>query len=149
LLGSPTPESTWRSLSRDQLITVRGAYSADCFLHGCELLPPQATADPKYRGKEIELTGFVDEVLFQNFPTVRLEPQTCGLSSVLSLFRKDDLGEVRSLQPGEEVTIRGICGGREAAGARYHLRMDNCRVVYTTAPAPGAPRLDAALLLRE
>src|SRR5262249_35107146 len=35
LQGSPTPELRWRALTPGELITVRGTFSSDGFLHGC------------------------------------------------------------------------------------------------------------------
>src|SRR5262249_43092328 len=147
LLGSPTPERDWNAIARRQPATVRGAYSSDCFLHGCVLLPPAPPADTRYKGKVIELTGFGDAVLLGDFPTVKLERDTGGAAEIRCLFRKTDAAAVKNLRPLDQVTVRGTCNGRHSIGGLHFVRLDNCELVHTSAPVPPAPRLDPAAVL--
>jgi hypothetical protein len=144
----------WQGVPHGQAVTVRGVYSSQGgSLQHCELLPLTAPADAHWKGKEFELSGFADAVMVsadgQAFPTIQLEPETNGHVALHCLFRKTDEEEVRKLRPGTPVTVRGTCGGREHLDQTYRVRMDNCQFVYTTAPTPPTPRIEAALLLRE
>src|SRR5262249_37331438 len=76
LAGSPTAVDRWKKLVAGQPITVCGTYSKDLFLHGCELLRVAASADERYKGKEIELVGVVDTAAVDEegsgYPTLKL-----------------------------------------------------------------------------
>jgi len=153
LSASPTDMNRWRTLPHEQPITVRGTYGKNGFLHVCELLPLTPPAERKYKGKEIELVGLVDAMRLldgrDQFPTVVLEAETHCRVEVNCLFRKTDEEAVRKLQPGTPIAIRGTCNGRTRAGENYRIRIDNCQVVYTSAPVASAPRLEVAAFLRE
>ena len=144
-LGGPTPEKDWKALAAGKIISVRGAYSSDGFLHGCELLAePAPPADALYKGKKIELTGYAGAVERGNFPTIRLERETNGSADIVCYFLKTDMAEVKRIKPGDPVVVRGTCNGRSGKV----VRLDNCKLVYTTAPEGAAPRLEVVPFLR-
>jgi hypothetical protein len=149
LLGSPTPEERWKGLSAHTPVTVRGAFSADGFLHGCELLGSTPPADALYKGKEIELVGFVEAILQDDFPTIKLERDTIDSIEAVCRFRKTDRELVRKTRLGDEVTVRGTCSGRHPSANTFQVRLENCQLVHTSEPAPPAMRFDAAAFLCE
>jgi hypothetical protein len=163
-LTSTTDPQRWLRLKANEQLTVRGVYSKDGFLHVCELLPYAAPADSRYRGKEIELSGYVEAVLPDGegaaadgfasagagFPTIRLErDETVGLVGVECLFRKTDADEVKKVQVGSHVVVRGVCSGRGKRSGQFRVRLDNCQFVATSAPTPPTPRLEVPVFLRE
>jgi hypothetical protein len=150
---SPTKKDIWQRLTSGEPITVRGVYDADGVLRRPELQPLTPPADADFRGKEVELVGYVDaasagEDSVAAFPTIRLEPETFSPVDVECLFRKSDDAEVKKTPPGTLVTIRGTSSGRRWGENHYHVRLDNCQFVTTTAPTPPAVRLDVAQYLR-
>jgi hypothetical protein len=153
LQGSPTAVYRWAGLPRGQAITVRGSYGKNGFLHGCELMPLTPPADAKFKGVEIELVGFVDSFEPSDgrigFPALVLEPETQCQIEVQCLFRKTDEESLRKIRPGTLVTIKGVCNGRTRIGDRYTVRIDNCQVVVTSAPAASTLRLEVGAFLRE
>jgi hypothetical protein len=156
LQNSPTEIKRWDGLRPGNPLTVRAQYSKDGLLQTCELLyQVNASADGLYKGKEVELAGYVERVTFSSdpgtFPTVQLERDTNSLiTSIDCLFRKKDEDEVKKIQTGTHLIIRGTCGGRRVTGAGTSiLRLDNCQIVYTSAPEPPAVRLDVSQFLRE
>src|SRR5262249_14379052 len=128
-------------------------YGSDGVLHGCDLMPVTPPADAEYKGKDIEVTGYVARVSAadntQLFPRIVLESSTNSLNIVECLFRKNDEAKVLSVGIESPVTVRGTCGGRIQipADARYLVRLDNCELLETTAPTKDRPRLDAIQLL--
>jgi hypothetical protein len=131
--------------------TVRGVYGKDGFLHDGEACPLTSSADAMYKDKEIEVIGFIEAVNpvseEHRFPTIQLECGTSGRLQVHCLFRKTDEGEVKKFRPGALVTVRGVCGGRESVGELYYrVRIDNCQIVYTTAPPAPIRRIEVARL---
>jgi hypothetical protein len=156
LEGSPTPLPRWRALAVGQPFTVRGVYNGkEGSLRDCELLPPAAPADARWKGKEVEVVGSVDRVFLsedgQAYPTVQLEGDTWAKGFVHCLFRKSDEEEVKKIAPGTLLTVHGTCGGREhrSEEGNYRVRLDNCQVVYTSAPTPPTQRLEAGALMRD
>jgi hypothetical protein len=144
----------WRALKPKEPFTVRGVYGRDGLLHQCELAPLSPPADARYKGKTVEVSGVVDRVLLPGltsagFPTIQLEEGTYAKVEVECLFRKAHADEVKGVPPGAKVTIRGTCNGRYHSGTGYRVRLDNCRVVDTSAPEEGVPRLEARRLARE
>ncbi|HEV3081807.1 MAG TPA: hypothetical protein VGY66_18650 [Gemmataceae bacterium] len=142
----------WLALPHAQPFTVRGVFEKDGLLHNCELLPLSAAADEQYKGKVIEVSGGVAEVGTQGeqeFPMIRLERETNGLLDVTCLFPKGDEAQVQTVKAGTPVTIRGTCNGRHSTSDNLYVRLDNCRLVHTTAPEPPIQRLDAIALVRE
>src|SRR5262249_48335293 len=132
--------------------TVRGVFERDGQLHNCELRPLAAPADERYKGKLMEVSGFVAEVGAideQAFPMIRLEHDTQGLVDIGCLFSKGDEAQLQSIKAGTAVTIRGTCGGRQSTADNFYVRLDNCRLVHTTAPEPSVQRLEAVALIRE
>jgi hypothetical protein len=155
LSASPTDILQWRRLAVGRPFTVRGTYAGDGFLHGCELLPLAAPADDKYKGKDVEITGYVKAVFLPPgwpFPTVRLEPDTDSIAQLDCLFRTGDEEAVKKLQTGFPVIVRGTCrgrsSGREDDPGGYVVRIDNCRLTDTTGPSPGVLRSGTAEVLR-
>jgi hypothetical protein len=143
----------WASLEKKQPITVRGVFQKDGQLHRCALLPLSAPADGKYAGKEIEIVGYIDSILpetqLRPFPTLRLEEDTDSRVDVDCLFRRSDEGELRKLKPGTLVIVRGTCHGRTREENFYHVRLDNCQLIYTSAPVGPIPRYDALQFERD
>jgi hypothetical protein len=153
LLASTTDMGRWRTLLHKQPITVRGEYGKDGVLYVCELLPLTAPAEEKYKGRDVELFGFVQAVFISDplraFPTIVLEPETNSRVEVDCLFRKTDADEMRKLQPGVPVTIKGTCNGRSRDDDRYRVRIDNCTLIYTSASVDSTPRFEAAQFFRD
>lgn len=155
LLGGKTDPRKWYSLGKGRAFTVRGVYGKDGVLHGADLLPLTPPADEKYKGKEVEITGFVEQARQPDpshlFPRLVLEGDTNAVADIECLFRRTDEERVREVAVETPVIIRGACGGRhyDDSSARYVVRLDNCEIVYTTAPPAGVPRLPAAQLLRD
>jgi hypothetical protein len=152
LLQATPPElSRWIALTYGEPFTARGVYSKDGFLHNCQLRPLTPPADAKYRGKEIELAGVVDAVQIENvaFPTIQFERETNSTLLVECLFRKTDQDEVKKVQPGSLVTVKGTCNGRVSTPGGLSIRLDNCELVYTTAPVPPTQRFDVVQCVRD
>src|SRR5262249_24520978 len=61
-LGSHTEPARWQTLRRGRPCTIRGAYGVDGVLHGCDLMPPTPPEDELFKGKDIEVSGFVAQV---------------------------------------------------------------------------------------
>jgi hypothetical protein len=154
---SPSPKdiNPWRSLRSGKPFTVRGTYSKEGYLNGCELLPPSPPADEKYKGREMEVAGFVEQVLFADdrerlFPAIRLERATNGLVELDCFFRRAEEEPLRKLPPGTPITIKGTCNGRHTSlNGTIFVRLDNCQIIYTSTPASATPRIDATGLLHE
>src|SRR5262249_51504672 len=143
LTASPTDMGRWRTLGHGQPITVSARYAKNGVLIACELLPLNAPAEAKYKGKEIEIRGLARATLVADperfFPTVILEPETNSRIDVDCVFRKTDADEISKIQPGAPLTIAGTCSGRSRVADRFRVRIDNCQLVYTSAPAGSAP----------
>jgi hypothetical protein len=153
LQSSLTQSNTWYGLKPNQPITVRGKYDKNGFLRECTLLEFSSTADNNYKDKPLQVSGHVAEVIpatnLLPFPRIRLEGETDSLLEIHCLFRRTDAGEVQKIQLGSAVVVEGLCAGREKTEGNSHIRLDNCRLVYDSAPTEKMPRLDAARLLRE
>jgi hypothetical protein len=144
----------WTNLPPGTPISVVGDFGNDARLHNSVLIPLSAAADSRYRGKEVELVGYVDSVNplgeESEFPSLALECDTCGAVAVDCLFRKNDGEELKKLQPGQLVTISGTCNGRRQHSEHtYHVRLDNCRLIHTSAPTAPTVRVDIVRFLRE
>ncbi|HTU18134.1 MAG TPA: hypothetical protein VMG10_08725 [Gemmataceae bacterium] len=155
-LQDSTPAAAgWRSrLQPNKLFTIRGKYEKNGYLRGCFLMPEYtSTADSRYKSRTIEVSGRVAKASasadFRSFPSVVLSGETNSVMEIHCLFRTTDAPEVAKIQPGTPVTIQGKCSGREGGGTGGHVRLDNCQLVYTSAPPEKIPRLDAVRLLRE
>jgi hypothetical protein len=152
---SPTPLRQWLLLVPGQSFTARGVYAKDGLLENCELRPPSPPADDRYQGKDVEIEGWVDSVIQLgdevDFPTVRFEVETYSRAEVECLFRKVDALEVKKIVPNSKVVIHGTCRGRSVPGEgrRYKVRLDNCQLVYTSAPTPPVERVSALQFSRE
>jgi tRNA_anti-like len=145
---------TWANVPPRQAITVRGKFGADGRLHESQLVPVTAAADGKYRGKEVELTGYVAEVDALagegGFPSLTLESDTNGIVAPECLFRQSDAEELKKIKVGQLVTVSGTCNGRRSHDEyTYRVRLDNCRLVYSSAAVEPTPRLDVIEFLRE
>jgi len=140
------------SMTTGDALTVSGALGADGLLHDCEPQPLTATAEEKYKGKVIEVSGLVEtvsaDVSAQQFPSIRLAQGTIAIVELECLFKRTEQQELEKLPPGTLVTVKGTCNGRRLTGQRqYSLRLDNCQLVYTTAPEPQMIRLDVMAFL--
>src|SRR5262249_9629184 len=139
-LGGRTEPFRWLALPRMRTCTIRGAYGADGVLHGCDLVPLAPPADETYRGKEIEVSGFVAEVktveATNPFPRLVLEGETHTSTTVECLFRVTDRERVAEVGLETPIVIRGTCSGRflDGAAQRQVVRYDNCELVFTSAP---------------
>jgi hypothetical protein len=153
-LGSHTEPQRWLTLLSGRPCTIRGAYGADGVLHGCDLVPLMTAADELYKGKDLEVSGFVAEVgagdVLNPFPRLVLEGETQSISTVECLFRTSDRERINDVPVEMPVVIRGTCRGRSFDGLtrRYVVRFDNCEPIFTSAPPADRPRVDAAHLLR-
>lgn len=154
LQGSFSEEKAWNALKPNQPLTVRGRYEKDGFLRDCYLMPFAPTAETNYKSKKIEVSGSIAEILepttLTPYPGLRLEGETNSAIELRCLFRKADHDEVRKLKPGDHVTLQGDCSGRaKRRDEPDHVRIDNCQLIYSSAPPAGTPRVEAAQLLRE
>jgi hypothetical protein len=153
LLTTTTDMRRWNNLLGGVPITVRGIHGKNGCLHACELLPLSSPADAKYKNKEVELTGYVESVLPANeerqFPSIVLEKVTSSRAQIECMFRKTDEEEVLKIQPGTPITIKGTCSGRTLIEDRFLVRIDNCQLVYSSAPIAGGTRVDVVNFLRE
>jgi hypothetical protein len=157
-LGSKTDYRGWVSLRRGAPCTIRGVYGRDGVLHSSEVMPLSPPADEQYRGKDLEVTGYVTQALAADllnpFPRIVLESETHGRISVECLFRKSDEAKVLAMAVDAPVIIRGTCGGRvldqgdDQSAGRYRVRLDNCEMVFTTAPPADRMRVAAPVLSR-
>ena len=153
-LGSKTEMRAWAVLRRDEPCTVRGIYGKDGVLHLCELMPLSPPADEAYRGKDLEVAGYVAKVVaadqVNSFPRIVLEKETFGQTAVECLFRKSDEGKILSVAVGAPIIVRGTCSGRVRGQSEkdYRVRLDNCEVQFTTAPPTDRQRVAAQVLLR-
>jgi hypothetical protein len=80
----------------------------------------EARADEQFTGKAVEVTGTVDRVSRSKYPGVKtgdneymleLSPSTSGFQ-VLFIFAPEHRKALAELAVGQEVTVRGTCGGR-------------------------------------
>jgi hypothetical protein len=154
LEGNRAEKGNWNSLLTRQPFTVRGRYVKDGFLKECWLMPVTPTADHKFKGKTIEVVGIVEEVSpiseRHPFPTVRLEGETNSTVPLTCFFPKSDAAQVKKIQPGAELIIKGACNGRQTdEDLVSRVRVDNCAIIYTSAPSADTPRLKAGQLLHE
>ncbi len=153
--GSPTELNTWRAIPARKPITVRGVYDTDGMLKHCELRSLAAPANARFKGKEVEVRGFVRSVVVPtdtDFPALLLEGDTDSFTDVQCLFRLADREELHKWSPGFPVVVRGTCAGRvedgETGSGRRTIRFDNCQLIDTTAPRPSVERLSAITLVR-
>jgi hypothetical protein len=127
----------------------------DFFLKDAEILPLSPPADDIYLKREMELSGHVVAVIPSSekseYPILRLERETNCRVDNDCLFPKTDEPELRKLSPGSFVTLSCTCSGRALRRKdEYYVRFDNCRVIYTTAPASSQiVRLPVAEVLRD
>ena len=154
LQGSPTPLAAWNNLRPNQPMTMRGKYEKNGYFRDCFLMPQYtSTADSRYKAKTIEVSGRVTRIApstkSEPFPTVVMEGGTNSVMKVHCLFRTSDEEEVRKIQRGSLLTIQGKCGGREVVRNSSNVRLDNCHLVYTSAPPDNMPRVEAVRLVHE
>jgi hypothetical protein len=154
LSDSLVDKKRWEQLGQGDGLAVRGLYVKNGILQQAELMPVAPPADDKYKGKEIEVSGFVDAILPQDddqaFPSVKLEAGTNSLLEVRCLFRKSEETELKKLRPGAAVVIKGTCGGRHGEkGGKPYVRIDNSEFVYTSGPTAAVARHEAPFLARE
>src|SRR5262249_24438036 len=138
----------WQNVFPGNVITLQGTYAKDGLLKDCRLVETIPAADARLKGKQVEVSGTGGRVVLPSggteCPTVLLEGETHTKLDIVCLFTKDVEEAVKKILPGQSVTIRGACGGREQGGKDQLLvRIDNCKVVYTTAPDGGLPRYPA------
>jgi hypothetical protein len=76
---------------------------------------------------------------------------TLARLEVECLFRKADAEAVQKVLPGKRVTVQGKCAGRfyRERERRYHVRLDNCRLVPVGGPEPSLPRVEVRALVRD
>ena len=152
LLASPTEMPRWKRLHAGEAIGVRGTYSSDGFLHGCELLlPPPAPADVQFKGKEVEIAGSIKGIFLRPgrpFPTLTLDGDTDSQIGIECRFEISLEDEVKKYSPDTLVIVRGKCAGRVGKPGSYIVQLENCQVVYTSGPTPPAVRVSAIELLR-
>lgn len=144
----PDPEmlETWKTMNRSQPLTLRGEYNKGGKLIGCTLVqPPQAPGDALFKGKEVEITGEVVRLSLEGddedtFPLIRFRDYDSSQIEAKFWFPKNnkdraspDYDRLLAVKNGEKVTIRGKCSGRSLDGNRYKIRINNCRIVDTTA----------------
>jgi hypothetical protein len=151
-LHSRTPPEIWARLVRQRPCTIRGVYGSDGVLHSCDLMSLTPPADTDYKGKELEVTGYVAQFSAadrtQPFPRILLESSTNAVCIVECLFRKSDEDKLLTISVDAPVIIRGTSGGRiPIPGAmQYLVRLDNCDLLETSAPPKDRLRLDAIQL---
>jgi hypothetical protein len=150
--SSATPLNRWKILPADQPVTLRGTYSKDGFLSKCELAPPAAPADGRFKGKELEVTGVIKQVFSRTdrpFPAIELEGDTDGLVPGEFFFGLSEEDEIKKYQPGLQVIIRGTCAGRESDARRSRaVRFHNCQMIFTSGPPPSMSRVPVVEVLR-
>jgi hypothetical protein len=153
VLGGPTDLKRWDRLPQGQPLTVRGSYRSDGVLSGCELVALAVPADTRYKGQIVEVVGTVESVVLpdprQTFPGLRLEGDADSLVRLECFFRASELDGIKTLQPTDLVIVRGTCGGRSSQRGEHTVRLDNCELVYTSAPTPPAVRRETIVFLRE
>lgn len=154
LEGGPTPVAAWMQLKPEKPFTMRGKYEKNGYLHECYLLPDYvSTADNRYKGKTIQVSGRIarieEPINKESFPRVVFEGETNSLIEVRCFFRATDKQEVSKIQSGSMLTIQGECNGRQTVEGASFVRVDNCELVYTSAPPDNIPRVDVHRLLRE
>src|SRR5262249_32631195 len=84
------------------------------------------------------------------FPRLVLEGQTHTKLVVECLFRTKDNARIKEIAAETPVVVRGTCGGRfeDVPAQRHVVRLDNCDLIFTSAPPVDRPRLEAAQLTR-
>jgi hypothetical protein len=151
--GSLSDPQRWNGLRPNTPITVLGVYEKDGFLRDCWLLPKFiSNGDAKYKGKQVEVEGYIQEIqtpnALQDFPAVRVEGETNDSRAILCMFRKNEWDGIQKLSLNSRVIIQGTCNGVQGQAAEGDVRLDNCQIVHTSAPAADTPRLEAMQLLR-
>jgi hypothetical protein len=134
--------------------TVRGVYRQDGLLVNCQLLDPIAVADTKYAGKTMEIVGTVDSVGAikqdnEEFPAITLEGETNGALVIRCVFGKAHFEDVKKVQRGAVMGVRGTCSGRRFDKKQYEVRFDNCQLADTTGRESAAGRVLAPELARD
>jgi hypothetical protein len=127
-------------IQKNRPVTVKGRFSGDGSLQEAEILPVSPPADDLYLGREMEISGHVVAVVpiseKSEYPTLLLERDTDSRVGIDCLFPKSEEAELKKLMLGSFVTISTTCSGRAWRGKDdFYVRFDNCRLVYTTAPA--------------
>jgi hypothetical protein len=122
-------------------VTIRGTYTANLRLAECEVVSTAAPGDDEFAGRVVELTGIVRSTTAtslegresERFPVLVLEPPTtdCPLS-IRCLFRQTESEKLTRYKPGQVVTVRGECEGREFRVVRLH----NCTIPSADDPIP-------------
>jgi hypothetical protein len=152
--AAPKDITRWRAIHRGNRVTVRAVYGKDGILRDCALLRYTPAADGLYRGQGLEVTGVVDAVEPKGredveFPLVLLERETSAKLAVRCLFPRANGEELTKLKPGMTVAVKGTCSGRWSdSDFNSFVRVDNCRLIDTTAPEGKTVRLDARDLAR-
>jgi tRNA_anti-like len=144
----------WIVLHAGQIITVKCVLRADLQLHKCEIVPAAPPADEHYLAKEVEVVGYVAKVTSgaptQEYPVLEFEHETNGPVGIQCFFRKSEEAVLKKLSVGSQVTLSGFCNGRQSDRlSKYFVRMDNCRLIYTTGPVPPTPRVEVYEFLRQ
>jgi hypothetical protein len=154
LQDSSPPAAAWNRLKPEKPFTIRGKYEKNGYLSGCFLMPEYtSTADSRYKDRTIEVTGRIarmdDPTPAKPFPSLVFEGETNSLLEVRCLFRITDEAEVKKIQLGSLLTIQGKCSGRVTIEGTSFIRLDNSKLVYTSAPPENIPRVEVGRLLRE
>src|SRR5262249_56777 len=110
--------------------------------------------DELFKGKDIEVSGFVAQVIPGDagnpFPRLVLEGETHSITTVECFFRTSDRERVAETPVETPVVVRGTSTGvlLDPANQRYVVRLDNCDLIYTSAPPADRLRVDSARLRR-
>ncbi len=154
MLGGHTDIKRLADMQRAQSYTIRGTYERDGILRTCELMPLSVPADQEFRDKELEVVGYAARVFAGDrvtpFPRIILENETNGLTVLECLFRKSDEEKVLAVTEDAPIIVRGVCGGRyqELGVDTRRIRLNNCELVLTSAPADQTRRMNAFQVTR-
>ena len=93
------------------------------------------SADGKYKGKVLEVTGKVVRVAKEQFGRLTVELDAAeGNSSVDCEFSESSRDQLVGLAPGQTITIRGMCQGKVADS----VTLEKCTVAKKTETTPSS-----------
>ena len=95
----------------------------------------EATADSRYKGKEIQVKGSIRGIRKDNKtgePMVELKgtaDSKAGSRAVRCYFAATEADAVSKLKKDDEVKVAGTCQGKQGSGDNFDVVLKNCKLV--------------------
>lgn len=124
--GSSSSSAPMSESEKDEAVKVTAVKMMDDYNEN------GVSADSKYKGKLVEVTGTVDDIskdiLGELYVTLLTDEM---MFSVQCYFKKDHTESLSTLKKGQGVVIRG-----KGAGAMGNVMMEKCEIINTNASVP-------------